>query len=140
MPRAYSTDLRERVVASVVSGRSCRDTASLFGVSVASVVKWSQRFRQTGSAAAKPMGGPRPLRLTAQRAWIVERIGQKGVTLRGRLAALAARGVRTSYGALWLFVHREGLSFQAGSPARRRAGPGRYRAAARPLASPSGKD
>ena len=139
MPRAYSTDLRERVVASVVSGRSCRDTASLFGVSVASVVKWSQRFRQTGSAA-KPMGGPRPLRLTAQRAWIVERIGRKGVTLRGLLAALAARGVRTSYGALWLFVHREGLSFQAGGPARRRAGPGRHRAAARPLASPSGKD
>jgi putative transposase len=112
----------------------------LFGVSVASVVKWSQRFRQIGSAAPKPMGGPRPLRLTAQRAWIVERIRHKGVTLRGLLAALAARGVRTSDGALWLFVHREGLSFQAGGPARRRAGPGRYRAAARPLASPSGKD
>ena len=56
MPRAYSNDLRERVAASVVGGRSCRETAALFGVSVASAVKWSQRLRATGSAAAKPLG------------------------------------------------------------------------------------
>src|SRR6266478_2141252 len=45
-------DLRDRVVGSVAAGRSCRATATLFGVSVASVVKWSQRWRATGSAAA----------------------------------------------------------------------------------------
>jgi transposase len=48
MARVYSLDLRERVLAAVLSGQSFR---------VASVVKWSQRFRATGSAAAKPMGG-----------------------------------------------------------------------------------
>src|SRR6202047_5270510 len=48
MARPYSTDLRDRVVGSVRAGRSCRATAALFGVSVASVVKWSQRFRATG--------------------------------------------------------------------------------------------
>ena len=57
MARPYSQDLRDRVVGSVASGRTCRSTAALFGVSVASVVKWSQRWRATGSAAAKPMGG-----------------------------------------------------------------------------------
>jgi len=57
MARAYSLDLRERVVAAVASGQSCRAVADRFGVSVASVVKWSQRFRSTDSAAAKPMGG-----------------------------------------------------------------------------------
>ena len=31
---------------------SCRAMAATFGVSVASVVKWSQRFRASGSAAA----------------------------------------------------------------------------------------
>src|SRR5258708_39775335 len=56
MARPYSQDLRDRVVGSVVAGRSCRATAALFGVSVASVVKWSQRFRATGSAAAYKMG------------------------------------------------------------------------------------
>ena len=56
MARPYSLDLRERVVASVEGGRSCRETARLFAISVASVVKWTQRKRQTGSPAAKPMG------------------------------------------------------------------------------------
>ena len=50
MARPYSKDLRDRVVGSVAGGRSCRATAALFGVSVASVVKWSQRYRATGSS------------------------------------------------------------------------------------------
>jgi transposase len=45
MARPYSLDLRERVVARVEAGDSCRAVAALFGVSVASVVKWSQRKR-----------------------------------------------------------------------------------------------
>ena len=60
MARPYSIDLRERVVATVAGGQPCRAVAKLFDVSVASVVKWSQRVRVTGSAAAKPMGGKRP--------------------------------------------------------------------------------
>ncbi len=55
MAKAYSLYLRERVVARVMAGESCRRVAKLFKVGVASVVKWSQRFRATG--AAKPMGG-----------------------------------------------------------------------------------
>ena len=55
MARAYSLDLRERVVAAVLRGLSCR--AVRFDVSVASVVKWAQRARATGSPAARPMGG-----------------------------------------------------------------------------------
>jgi len=57
MARAYSTDLRERVVASMAGGRSARATAALFGVSVASAVKWSQRKRRTGSVAPDKVGG-----------------------------------------------------------------------------------
>ena len=139
MPRAYSIDLRERVVASVMSGRTCRSTATLFGVSVASAVKWAQRFRATGSAAARKPGGRRPSPLTAEREWLLARIGEKGVTLRSLVKELAERGVRTSYGAVWRFFRREGLSFQAGGPARRRAGPSRRGAAARPLEGASGK-
>ena len=70
MPRAYSLDLRERVVGLVASGEPCRAVAELFDVSVASVVKWSQRARATGSAAAKPMGGKRPYLLEGERDWI----------------------------------------------------------------------
>jgi transposase len=65
MARAYPIDLRERVVLAVISGQSCRVVASTFGVSVATVVKWSQRLRATGSVAAKRMGRPRRDRLMA---------------------------------------------------------------------------
>ena len=37
MTRAYSLDLRERVVAEVKAGESCRSVAKTFMVSVASV-------------------------------------------------------------------------------------------------------
>ena len=63
MARAYSLDLRERVVGAVAAGQSCRAVAVTFKVSVASVVKWSQRFRATGSAAAHKVGGRRPYAL-----------------------------------------------------------------------------
>lgn len=39
MARAYSHDLKGRVVAAVKTGQSCRAVAATFRVSVASVVK-----------------------------------------------------------------------------------------------------
>jgi transposase len=123
MVRPYSLDLRERVVAAVQSGQTCRAVAELFDVSVASVVKWSQRARTTGSAAAKPMGGKRPVLLAGQRAFILERIeAVPDLSLRALAAELAERGVVVSYGAVWTFMHREGLSFKK-KRASGRAGP-----------------
>ncbi|WP_245455091.1 helix-turn-helix domain-containing protein [Mesorhizobium sp. M9A.F.Ca.ET.002.03.1.2] len=49
MTRPLSNDLRGRVVAAVAAGESCRSVAERFGVAVSSVVKWSQRYRATGS-------------------------------------------------------------------------------------------
>ena len=60
MARAYSLHLRERVVAAVLRGESCRSVAAAFDVSVATVVKWSQRSLATENPAAKRMGGNRP--------------------------------------------------------------------------------
>ncbi len=92
MAKPYSRDLRDRVVASVTGGGTCRATAALFGVSVASVVRWSQRWRAAGSAAAKPMGGRRPLRLAGEREWLLARIVEKpDLTLRAVVAELAER-------------------------------------------------
>jgi len=56
MGRAYSDDLRERVVAAALSGHSCRAVAGLFSVSFARAVKWPQRLRQARGRAAKPQG------------------------------------------------------------------------------------
>jgi transposase len=138
MARPYSQDLRGRVVAAVASGRTCRATAALFGVSVASVVKWSQRWRATGSAAAKPMGGRRPLRLTGERVWLLARIAEKpDLTLRAVMAELAGRGAPASYGAVWRFFKHEGITFKKNS-ARQRAGSRRHRSPPEPVEGASG--
>ena len=125
MGRAYSLDLRERVVAAVAAGQSCRAVAVTFKVSVASVVKWSQRFRSTGSAAARPVGGNRPSVLAGERDWLLKRLAeQPDVTLRTLLAELAGRGIKVSYYAVWHFFEHEGISFKK-KPARQRAGSSR---------------
>ena len=69
--KTYSQGLRDRVVSSVVSGRTRRATAALFGVSVANVVKWSQSWLASGSAATKQMGEWRQLRLQRERKWLL---------------------------------------------------------------------
>src|SRR5215213_585813 len=122
MPRPYSQDLRDRVVASVAGGRSRRATAMIFSVSVATVVRWSQRFRTTGSAAALARGGHRPHRLASRRDWLLARIVEKpDLTLRAIRAELAGDGVKVRYGALWAFFAREGITFKkrACTPASR---------------------
>ena len=140
MARPYSQDLRDRVVGSVAAGRTCRATAALFGVSVASVVKWSQRWRATGSAAARQMGGWKQLMLLPEREWLLARIAEKpDLTLRGLVAELSDRGTPASYGAVWRFFKRQGISFKKKS-VRRRAGPRRHRLPPRAVEEVSGPD
>src|SRR5262249_44807598 len=113
MARPYSQDLRNRVVSSVASGRTCRATAALFGVRVASVVKGAQRWRASGRGGGKPMGGRRPRRLTEERAWLLARIAEKpDLTLRAIVAELAEHGTPASYGAVWRFFKHEGITFK----------------------------
>ena len=126
----YSMDLRERVVKAAIAGQSSRAVAATFGVSVASVVKWTQKYRETGDVAPRPQGYKKPHSLAGERAWLLGRIAAKpDMTLRGLMADLADRGTVISYFGIWLFFKREGISFKkkrlrdrAGS-ARRGHGP-----------------
>lgn len=140
MAKAYSLDLRERVVAAAASGRSCRKVAAMFSVSVSSVVKWCQRARAEGSPAARRMGGRRPYALASEKEWLMARLQERpDVTLRALVAELAERGIKVSYYAVWHFFDHEGISFKKNS-ARQRAGSARRRVAAKPVAKVSGKD
>ncbi len=113
MARPLSNDLRERVVSAVSAGESCRVVAQRFGVAVSSVVKWSQRHRATGSVAPGKIGGHRKRTLEPHRAFIVQRMNETPhLTLHGLKDELAARGVKVSHNAVWLFLRREGLSFK----------------------------
>jgi putative transposase len=114
MARAYSMDLRERVVAAVERGGESRHAAaSRFGVAVSTAVKWMQRYRRTGSVAAGPMGGHKPKKIAgAHREWLIARCRTGDFTLRGLVAELAERGLKVDYRSVWAFAHAEGLSFK----------------------------
>lgn|SRR5690606_34533805 len=138
MARPYSNDLRERVAASVVGGRSVRATAQLFGVSVASAVRWSQRLRASGTAASRPMGRKQERSLAGEREWLLGRLeAVPDLTLRGLVAELRERGVMTSYGSVWRIVRDAGVTFKKNSVRRRAAAP-QGRAQARAMEEVSG--
>jgi transposase len=101
-------------------GRSARETARLFGVSVASVVKWSQRLRSSGSAASRPMGGHRKRVLIAEQAWMLERLAARpDLTVRGLAAELRERGIRVSHNTVWSLLRSAGFSFKKNAVRRR---------------------
>ncbi len=131
MPKPYSIDLRERVVAAVEQdGLSRREAASRFGVAVSTAIIWVRRFRETGSVAPSQIGGYRPKKIRdVHRDWLLERMRAKEFTLRGLVAELADRGLKVDYRTMWSFVHAEKLSFKK-NRARQRAGSPRCRATA----------
>jgi len=136
MTRPCSMDLRERAVARVLAGQSVRSVAATLSISAASVVRWSQRHRRTGSAAPGKIGGHlRPV-LDGHRDWLLER-AKRDFTLRGLVAELAERGVKVDCVQVWRFVHAEGLSFKKNRAARRAAA-ARGRPASRAVAQVSG--
>ena len=129
MPRPYSTDLRERAVEAVESGASRREIAEIFKVGVSSVIRWCQRWSETGSAAPKRSGGSvSPLEEHSD--WILALIAkQPDLTLEEILAAMAKQGIPSSRSALQRFFDRHNVSFKK-KPARGRAETSRRRSPA----------
>jgi putative transposase len=114
MARPYSMDIRERVVRSVLEeGLSCRAAAKRFGIGFKTAIDWVNRMRETGSVAAKPMGGCRPKKIVGSyQDWMLERCRVKDFSLRGLVAELAERGLEVDYRTVWLFVHAEKLTYK----------------------------
>ena len=123
MTRPYSMDLRERVVAAVAAGQSCRAVARLFDLGPATLVRWVARQRSCGDCAPRPMGGARHDVLLSERDWLLARIAAvPDATVRGLRAELAGRGTRVSNDAVWRFLRNARLIFKK-KPEGLRAGP-----------------
>src|ERR687897_3917690 len=73
--RAYSMDLRERVVAAVDGGMTQAQAAVTFGVSINTVGRCLARRRDTGSLApAVQRHGPRPEKKRRLQTWLPARL------------------------------------------------------------------
>lgn len=127
MVKAYSIDLRKRVLAAVLAGETSRSVASRFDVAVSSVVKWHQRYRATGSVAPSQPGGRRKFILDPHRDYILDAVATTShLSVRRLQAMLAERGMRVSHHAIWQFLRRENLSFKKNT-VRNGAGAPRHR-------------
>ena len=112
MPKPYSRDLRGRVVGAVEAGASCHEAAAAFEVSPSSAIRWVARWRQTGSVAAKPMGGKRSP-LDAHKQWLLELIAAEAdLTLEEIRGRLRGRGIAVSASSVWRFCERHNITFK----------------------------
>ncbi len=114
MTAAYSSDLRERVVAAVGAGASRRSVGRVFKVSASSAVRWAQRFKHTGSCSAKPKGGDvRSRGIEAHKDWLLALVAEEPdlilEEIRGRLAV--ERSCKASVSTVWRFFKRHRISF-----------------------------
>jgi transposase len=122
--KAYSQDLRERVLAA--DGEPVREVAERLSVSPSYVVKVRSRLRATGERTARP-----------QRCQLTPRLLPVAAALRARLAEVpdatiaelrawvaAEHGVRVSYPVMWVAVARLGLTLKkSGSGPQSRTAP-----------------
>ena len=92
--RAYSMDLRERVVAAVDAGMTQPEAAARFGVSLRTVERYLARRRATGSlAATEQRHGPQPTVRRQLQAWLPARLqGAADATLAEHVQAFVAAG------------------------------------------------
>ena len=121
MPRAYSADMRSRVIARVEGGASRREAAEQYDVSASTAVIWVRCFRETGRCAAKPRGGSTsPLKEHA--AFLPDLIDvQPDLTLDEVVCAMRKHKIPGSRTAVWRFFQRHKITFKK-KPARGRAG------------------
>ena len=132
MARAYSQDLRDRVIDAALSGLPARHAAARFGVGVATAIVWVRRFRESGERQARKQGQPRRSKLDPHRDYRLERVAQTpDLTISELLDRLAAeRDMRASRATLWTFLDRCGLTFKKDRPCERAGSAGHPEAAA----------
>ncbi len=112
MARTLSQDFRDRVIAAIDSGLSCRAAAVHFGVGASSAIRWRQLALQHGQAVAKPRGGDRhSSKIETHGDFIRELIAERGdMTLVEVQARLTERGTSVGIGTVHRFFARHGIT------------------------------
>ena len=116
MPTTLSVDLRQRVVTAVEAGATYRQAAERFGVSRASVCRWSQQKQRDGHVAPKPLGGDqRSHRIEAHADLILQTCRARPQILLNELrAALLEHAVEIGTSSLSRFFARHRITRKKG--------------------------
>src|SRR4051794_5374680 len=118
MARAYSQDLRDRVIDTALAGLPARQAAVQFRVGITAAIGWVSRARHTGERAARRQGQPRRSKLDLHRAFLFGLIeATPDITLVEMQERLAAgRAITASVGTIWTFLDRCGLTVKKSPP------------------------
>jgi transposase len=128
MTKAYSLDLRRRVVRFVEADHSRHEAAARFDVSVSFVVKLVATYRATGSYAAKPEGGWRYSKLDPHRNYLLRRVSEAAdITMPELAYELATIGVRIAPASLSRWYLRNGYRYKKNTAGVGTRSPGRAR-------------
>lgn len=111
MTRAYSEDLRIRVVRDVEAGCSRRSVAFKYAVSVSFVIKLMQRWRTAGTVAPHGTGG-RKVHALAAHAELVDRLlaSKRDITLDELRRGLLGEGVAIGRSSIDRYLKAQGLT------------------------------
>ena len=113
MARAYSSDLRIRVIRLVEDGFTARGAGRRLGIGEPTATAWVGRWRRTGSAEAKSQKGRSRPALKPHAACLLALIGERAdLTLEQLRGLLGERGVRVGVSSIWRFFDRYGISFK----------------------------
>ena len=128
MARAYSQDLRDRVIDAALAGLPARRAAVQFKVGIATAIGWVSRARRSGERVARRQGQPRRSKLDPRLIPIAPSCS--GSSKRHRTSPLlrcrsdmqerlaAERGIQASVGTVWTFLDRCGLTVKKSPPMR----------------------
>jgi transposase len=112
--RAYSEDLRGRVIQAVSNGLSARRAAERFGIGVSTAIVWVRRFRETGEEAARRQGNRLGSKLDPHEAYILDLVEeQKDISLAEIAERVGAEcGVSACPATIWHFFDKRGMTYK----------------------------
>ena len=123
MAKGYSTDLRGRVVALVEGGESRREVARLLDLAASTTIRWMDRWRTTGSVAAKLGTGHYRSPLKQHEQWLLDLVSAEPDLTLDEIGMRLASAKRLKVGrtSIWRFYERHRITFKKNT-ARRRTG------------------
>ena len=77
MARAYSQDLRDRMIDAALGGMPARRAAAQFEIGAATAIVWVRRARASGERTARRQGQPRRSKLDPQRDFLLALVEQR---------------------------------------------------------------
>lgn len=114
MARAYSLDLRQRVVEAIEAGLSSRQAARRFTIGIATAGAWHRLWRRTGDVRPGRQGKPKRSKLDAHEAFVLGLVeSKKDISLEEIAERLSEeRDVSACPATIWYFFDKRGITFK----------------------------